>query len=296
MKRNSLRANISETVLVLLINEQGEKEKGRDERKFSWCCSFSREFGCRGTERRLAWRAAAEWSGSQNRRRFFAGLAAGSRSGRETQAAHLHRGIQTGHSTGSRSRRCDTRRYRSSPAPGRLVLLAAGNLAARAGRWNPRGVDSAEARAEVQAQSTGRRKSEAATPERTSRRRSTQSAHHHRRSKKSGCAVGPSDNGTGPGGELLMAAGTELATAVGTRAACRALFAPRASHYRKRHAPIWPVMTRTRPSPPRALAPAERETVWAHLHGARFQDRSPAAVYATLLDEAAYLCSIRSLY
>ena len=38
---------------------------------------------------------------------------------------------------------------------------------------------------------------------------------------------------TGPGGELLMAAVTELATAVGTRAACRALFAPRASHYRE---------------------------------------------------------------
>jgi CRP-like cAMP-binding protein len=73
---NALRANISETVLVLLINEQGEKEKGRDERKFSWCCSFSRGFGCRGTERRLAWRAAAEWSGSQNGRRFAAGLAA----------------------------------------------------------------------------------------------------------------------------------------------------------------------------------------------------------------------------
>ena len=33
-----------------------------------------------------------------------------------------------------------------------------------------------------------------------------------------------------------MAAVTELATAVGTRAACRALFAPRASHYRKRRA------------------------------------------------------------
>jgi hypothetical protein len=36
----SLRANISETVLVLLINEQGEKEKGRDEREFSWCSFF----------------------------------------------------------------------------------------------------------------------------------------------------------------------------------------------------------------------------------------------------------------
>src|SRR5260370_32482792 len=62
----SLRANISETVLVLLINEQGEKEKGRDEREFSRCCSFPRGFGWRGTERRRAKRAAAECSGSQS--------------------------------------------------------------------------------------------------------------------------------------------------------------------------------------------------------------------------------------
>src|ERR1700741_4083602 len=57
----ALRANISETGLVLLINEQkGEKEEIRDEREFSWCCSFPWRFGCRGTERRLAsWRAAA---------------------------------------------------------------------------------------------------------------------------------------------------------------------------------------------------------------------------------------------
>ena len=93
-----------------------------------------------------------------------------------------------------------------------------------------------------------------------------------------------------------MAAVTELATAVGTRAACRALFAPRASHYRKRRAAIYPTVIRLRPSSPRALAPAERETVLAHLHGERFQDRSPAAVYATLLDEGEYLCSIRSMY
>jgi putative transposase len=36
--------------------------------------------------------------------------------------------------------------------------------------------------------------------------------------------------------------------------------------------------------------------VLAHLHGERFQDRSAAAVYATLLDEGEYLCSIRSMY
>jgi hypothetical protein len=33
----ALCANIGETSLVPLINEQGEKEKGRDGRQFSWC-------------------------------------------------------------------------------------------------------------------------------------------------------------------------------------------------------------------------------------------------------------------
>src|SRR4029077_15826256 len=50
---SALRANISETSLVPLINEQkGEKEEIRDEREFSWCCSFLWGFGCRGTKRR----------------------------------------------------------------------------------------------------------------------------------------------------------------------------------------------------------------------------------------------------
>jgi hypothetical protein len=59
-----------------------------------------------------------------------------------------------------------------------------------------------------------------------------------------------------------MAAVTELATNVGTRAACRALFAPRASYYRERHAASFPAGTsaRPRPSPTRALRPEERET------------------------------------
>src|SRR6266436_7467802 len=90
--KRTLRANISETGLVLLINEQkGEKEEIRDEREFSWCCSFPWGFGCRGTERRLAsWRAAAECSSSQSGRRSGAGFAAGSRSSCQTEAADLH--------------------------------------------------------------------------------------------------------------------------------------------------------------------------------------------------------------
>ena len=58
-----------------------------------------------------------------------------------------------------------------------------------------------------------------------------------------------------------MAAVTELATAVGTRAACRALFAPRASYYRDRRAASFPAATALRPRPARALSPEERKTV-----------------------------------
>jgi putative transposase len=93
-----------------------------------------------------------------------------------------------------------------------------------------------------------------------------------------------------------MAAVTELATAVGTRAACRALLAPRASYYRERRAASSPAVTALRPRAGRALSPEERKTVLDHLHGERFQDRSPAAVYATLLDEGEYHCSIRTMY
>src|SRR5205823_6946601 len=91
-----------------------------------------------------------------------------------------------------------------------------------------------------------------------------------------------------------MAAVSELASDVGASAACQALNMPRASYYRRRV--FAPKQTVLRSSPARALGPAEREMVLAQLHGERFQDRSPAAVYATLLDEGQYLCSIRTMY
>ena len=93
-----------------------------------------------------------------------------------------------------------------------------------------------------------------------------------------------------------MGAVTELASEVGTSAACQTLRMPRASYYRDRGKTFFPAETASRPSPARSLGPAEQETVLARLHEERFQDRSPAAVYATLLDEGEYLCSIRSMY
>src|SRR5437879_8506873 len=93
-----------------------------------------------------------------------------------------------------------------------------------------------------------------------------------------------------------MVAVTELASEVGTSAACQALCSRRPSYYRDRGKISLPAETASRPTPPRALRPVERETVLSRLHEERFQDRSPAAVYATLLDEGEYHCSIRTMY
>ena len=88
---------------------------------------------------------------------------------------------------------------------------------------------------------------------------------------------------------------TELAPAVGTRAACAALVVSRATHYRRaagrRHGPPAP-----RPVPARALAVEERATILEVLHAERFVDASPGAVVATLLDEGTYLASERTMY
>lgn len=78
------------------------------------------------------------------------------------------------------------------------------------------------------------------------------------------------------------------------RAVCEALGLPRASYYRglqRRHE--LPPPTRRQP---RALTTAERDHVLAVLHEDRFVDLPPAEVYATLLDEGTYLCSIRTMY
>jgi len=51
-----------------------------------------------------------------------------------------------------------------------------------------------------------------------------------------------------------------------------------------------------RARPALALSDAERAAVLAELHAERFADRSPAQVYATLLDEGTYLASERTMY
>ena len=93
----------------------------------------------------------------------------------------------------------------------------------------------------------------------------------------------------------MRAAAEQLAPTVGLVAACRALGVPRASVYRHRRPPV-SSPRRLRRSPPRTLTPRERTQVLETLHEERFVDRAPPAVYATLLEEGRYLCSIRTMY
>jgi len=93
-----------------------------------------------------------------------------------------------------------------------------------------------------------------------------------------------------------MNAAVQAVPELGPVAACGALGVSRASLHRLRYPPPPLPEPRRRSSPPRSLTAAERVNVLAHLHAERFQDRSPAEIYGTLLDEGVYCCSIRTLY
>jgi len=84
-----------------------------------------------------------------------------------------------------------------------------------------------------------------------------------------------------------------------------ALGVSRATYYRSRKRalfvsssepdPILSPQSRCR-VPGRALSEEERQRVYRHLYEERFVDRTPAEIYATLLEEGVYLCSQRTLY
>ena len=88
-----------------------------------------------------------------------------------------------------------------------------------------------------------------------------------------------------------------LTPEVGTQPACLAIGVPRASVYRLRARRNTPQPeSPPRSSPARALSPQERQVVLEVLHSERFVDQAPQEVYAALLDEGQYLCSIRTMY
>jgi putative transposase len=94
-----------------------------------------------------------------------------------------------------------------------------------------------------------------------------------------------------------MSAATALSLDVGKKPACEALGMPRATFYRQiGKAEVQDSGDARRPTPPLALSPVERQEVAAILTSERFQDKAPYEVYATLLDEGQYHCSIRTMY
>lgn len=92
-----------------------------------------------------------------------------------------------------------------------------------------------------------------------------------------------------------MRATQELSGIVGIAPACRALGVDRSGIYRGRR-PRKPGPTLPRQKPKNALARQERQEVLETLHSERFVDKAPREVFATLLDENAYLCSVRTMY
>ncbi len=90
-----------------------------------------------------------------------------------------------------------------------------------------------------------------------------------------------------------MSAATALSIVVGASKACAGLGVARATHYRQSRPKPSRLVRRT---PPLQLADAERVIVIDTLMSPRFVDFPPCQVYAILLDEGRYLCSIRTMY
>ena len=93
-----------------------------------------------------------------------------------------------------------------------------------------------------------------------------------------------------------MQATKTLAEITNWSRACAALGVARVSAYRFWRRKDSPMVPREPFVPERALSDVEREHVLEVLNCQRFVDMAPSEVYATLLDEGVYLCSIRTIY
>jgi putative transposase len=90
-----------------------------------------------------------------------------------------------------------------------------------------------------------------------------------------------------------LIAAEQLGRLVGISKACDALNVSRATLYRRRQ----PEKSQPpRPQPARALSDLECTEVRKELYSDRFVDKSPNQIYAALLDDGVYLCSVRTMY
>jgi len=92
-----------------------------------------------------------------------------------------------------------------------------------------------------------------------------------------------------------LSAALELAQEMCERTLCAALGVSRSTLRRRKRGPQARSGAAAR-RVARALSVTERARVLALLHSERFADRAPATIYATLLDEGIYLCSVSTMY
>ena len=86
-----------------------------------------------------------------------------------------------------------------------------------------------------------------------------------------------------------------LAAVTSTSRACELLGASRATRYRRRRPPVLGPPP-PRPAPPNALGEDERQHILSVLGSEEYCDLAPAQIWARLLDDHVYLCSISSMY
>jgi putative transposase len=87
----------------------------------------------------------------------------------------------------------------------------------------------------------------------------------------------------------------DLEAVTSTKRACALLGASRATIYRHRRPPMARLST-PRPAPANKLTEAERQHILAVLRSEAYCDLAPAQVWARLLDDGIYLCSISTMY
>jgi putative transposase len=87
----------------------------------------------------------------------------------------------------------------------------------------------------------------------------------------------------------------DLEAATSTSQACALLGASRATIYRRRRPPVARPPA-PRPEPANKLSEAERQRILTVLRSEEYCDLAPAQVWARLLDDGIYLCSISTMY
>jgi putative transposase len=87
----------------------------------------------------------------------------------------------------------------------------------------------------------------------------------------------------------------DLEAVTSTKTACELLGASRATRYRHRREPVAGPPA-PRPTPPNALSETERQHILGVLRSEEYRDLAPAQVWARLLDDGTYLCSISTMY